>query len=119
MKRDMDLARRILLEIEEYDSARAPGIEFDGYTAEQIGYHIGLLGEAGLLDVIDTSSMNGISFIPYKLTWDGHEFLDAARDEGRWNKAMQTIKEKTGTVTFGVLVAYLIALTKEALGITD
>jgi uncharacterized protein DUF2513 len=30
------------------------------------------------------------------LTWAGHEFADAARDEKRWKKAMQSFERKAG-----------------------
>ena len=35
-----------------------------------------------------------------RLTWQGHEFLDAARNEDRWNQAKKTISEKGGSLTF-------------------
>jgi hypothetical protein len=40
-----------------------------------------------------------------RLTMAGHDFLEATRDETRWNKAMKTVSEKGGgAVTIGVLV---------------
>jgi hypothetical protein len=51
------------------------------------------------------------------LTWAGHEFADAARDETRWKKAMGFVKEKGGAVTIGVLTQLLISLMRGAFGI--
>ena len=81
MKRDMDLARLILMRIESQENYSDDiSCEFNGYTDEQVRYHIMLLNEAGLLDALDASSMKGINWIPRRLTWQGHEFLESARD---------------------------------------
>ena len=38
-----------------------------------------------------------------RLTMAGHDFLEAAKNEKIWKKAMKTVGEKGGTVTLGVL----------------
>jgi hypothetical protein len=48
------------------------------------------------------------------LTWQGHEFLDAARDESRWNKAKKIVMEKGGAITFEMLKQLLLELMKSA-----
>ena len=56
MKRDMDLVRAILLEVEKHSDGFAPcELEIDGYTPEQIAYHAYIMGEAGLVHAIDTT----------------------------------------------------------------
>jgi hypothetical protein len=48
MKRDMDLVRKILLQIEEHPHGFAPNyLAIEDYTQEQIGFHVLLMGEAG------------------------------------------------------------------------
>jgi hypothetical protein len=49
-----------------------------------------------------------------RLTWEGHEFLDAARDEKRWKKAMSTVKEKGGTITIEKYFSW-VSLTSNTL----
>ncbi|MFI4862089.1 MAG: DUF2513 domain-containing protein, partial [Phycisphaerales bacterium JB063] len=62
MKRDMELIRSILLICEDHEHGYAPEhIEVEGYTAEQIGFHIYLLGQAGYMNVADTSSFESPS----------------------------------------------------------
>jgi hypothetical protein len=51
------------------------------------------------------------------LTWAGHDFADAARDDSRWAKATAVVKERAGTVTFDVLKQVLANLIKVGLGI--
>ena len=54
-----------------------------------------LLDEAGLIEAIDLSSRNGPAWLPQRLTWAGHEFIEASRDESRWHKALNLMKEKS------------------------
>ena len=51
-----------------------------------------------------------------RLTWEGHEFLDAARDSKRWSKVMETVKELGGAVTFAGVKALLTVLMQQAIG---
>ena len=51
------------------------------------------------------------------LTWEGHEFAEAARDETRWEKAMGIVTEKGGAITIDVLKNLLSSLMKAALGL--
>lgn len=49
------------------------------------------------------------------LTWDGHEFLEAARDDSLWEKAKRLVLEKTGTLTFEALKLALMEAMKSSL----
>ena len=122
MQRDMDIARRILLEVEEFPFHGERMFSPESTTLANVpdnivSYHVMLLHEAGLLKGIDMSSMDGLKWVPTRLTWAGHEFLDAARDDGRWTKAKGTIREKAGTVAFEVLKELLAQLAKASLGL--
>ena len=46
-----------------------------------------------------------IRVIAFNLTWDGHEFLDAIRNEGTWNKIKAFVKEKSASLSFDVIKA--------------
>jgi YD repeat-containing protein len=113
MKRDMDLVRKILLAFDENRSGFAPRpLTIDGYTDEEVGYHVLLMDEAGLLvgkEVTSSSGSKSPSAIPIRMTWDGHDFLDAARDAGRWSKATAAV----GSAAFDVLKFALGALAKD------
>lgn len=93
MKRDMDLIRTILIDVEgipDADDSRT--LEFEGWTPEEVSYHIALLNEAGLVIGHDLSSSDGYEWTVRRLTWEGHEFLDSARNEFVWNEVMANIK---------------------------
>jgi hypothetical protein len=115
MKRDMDLIRKVLFEMEKWPlSGGGSDLEIQGYSGEEVTYHIMLLVEAGLIKALDASSRSGPAFIPVRLTWQGHEFLDAARDDTRWNKAKDAMN-KAGGFVFEVGKALLIELMKQQL----
>lgn len=119
MKRDLDLIRKMLLAVEDGPSGYAPHLVFEGYTDEQVGYHAYLLMDAGLARGADVTSHsnNSPEAIVQSLTWEGHEFIDAARDDTRWQKAKSIVAEKGGGITLDLLKALLVSLTKTALGL--
>jgi hypothetical protein len=115
----MDLIRKILLKIETYEHGFAPPkIEIQGYTQEQIGYHAILLGEAGLAEIVESSceESESPSAIILRLTWAGHEFLDAARENNIWNQAKDKIS-KVGGATIPIWTAVLTEIIKKQLGL--
>lgn len=114
MKRDMDLVRRILLEIEESDEWRSGAITYEDVDDEVVSYHVMLLFEAGLIDAIDVST-NTLRWHARSLTWHGHEFLDAARDDTRWILAKETISSKIGSLPFDILNQVLGQMIKSVI----
>lgn len=116
MKRDMDLARKILLELEDkpFDLGWVE-LEIPNSSDDVLSYHVMLLAQAGLLEAQDVSNMTARNWKPKWLTWQGHEFLEAARDETRWNQAKALMKEKTGGAVFEVLRDTLISLAKKGI----
>lgn len=120
MKRDMELVRKILMACEEDEHAIIAGsFQFDEYDDETVGYHNYLLVQAGLVEGSQTTALgdSSPSAIIHCLTWKGHEFIEAARDEGRWAKAKKLIQEKAGSATFDVVFGVLTSMIKGAVGI--
>jgi hypothetical protein len=77
MKRDMNLIRLLLLETE----GEEPKPDLSPYSGEQRVYHSALLIEAGLIDgqIIPNAIGLPARTVSLRLTWSGHEFLDATR----------------------------------------
>jgi hypothetical protein len=120
MKRDLDLVRKILLEMESQEhGTNADTLQVTGFTAEQIGFHVYLMNEAGLINAIERSYLGALSpeAFPLNLTWDGYEFLEAARDPTLWNQAKAKVIKPIGGVAFSVLLEWLKAEAKSRLGI--
>ena len=86
-----------------------------GLPDEQLQYHLQLLYEAGLIHGLDASSLDGPAFLPTRLTWHGHEFLEASRDDGMWEKAKTLALKKVGGLSLHVLVFALKEWAKQKL----
>jgi DNA-binding transcriptional ArsR family regulator len=121
MKRDMDLIRAILQKVEScedpYGLEHMP--EIDGYSRPQISYHMKLLSDAGLVEAqtIDEMGTDCADFMLINLTWQGQDFLDAAKDETLWKKAKETVIKPGASFTFDILLAWLKSQVGTALGL--
>lgn len=119
MTRDMDLVREILLAMDSHEHGYAPqSMQFDGFTDEQIGYHVYIMGQANLLEVADASFLDGSSpkAIPISLTWAGHEFLANARETANWLQAKKMM-QGAGQVSFQIWQAALSKVVMNSLGL--
>ena len=111
MQRDLDLIRRILLEAER--SALGPvglrDLRFDGHEEAQIAGHIDLLEEGGLAVALrraaDDGGMTTTGIL--RITWKGHEFLDAARNDGVWSSTRAMLESHGLTVPLDLLMELL------------
>jgi hypothetical protein len=121
MKRDMDLARKIMLAVEaEPHGNPAPVVfQIDGYDEETVGYHIYLLGQGGFMDVVDMGCFqdSSPSALPGPLTWAGHDWLDATRNDTIWNKVKSKLSTEGVTVSFDVAKALATSLVMARLGL--
>ena len=103
MKRDLDLIRIILLEVEDkYPGSGQMSItydHFDGYDSKVVAGHFDLLANSSYL-------LPGVNLCP-KNVWlsglsnDGHDFLDSVRDPIIWKKT-QDATEAVGSWTLSV-----------------
>jgi hypothetical protein len=110
VKRDMDLIRQIALTLEDAPTGYVlDGISVEGYTDEEVGYHQYLMLEAGLGRGADTTVLGSTSptALLTGLTWEGHEFAEAARADTLWAKAKRFIIDKGGPMTLAILQAVL------------
>lgn len=120
MKRDMYLARAILLWAEAQPGGTASGNpDLAGHSAAEIAYHVHLLWQAGLVSAFDiaSNSLPGPAARLTSLTWDGHDFLDAARNDGVWNQALRSILDSGKSFTFDLLKEALHQAARGALGL--
>ena len=119
MYRNMDLARAVLFELEKRPFQSAWHlIDIPGYSEEDVSYHIRLLREAGFIEAVDLTTL-GSPHPEWKaqtITWAGHEFLDSARDDTRWEKAKAVIKDKGAALTLEALKLVLSDMLRRTLG---
>ncbi len=115
MKRDMDLVRKLLLNLEGEEN-----IDLSSSSDEQKLYHTALLIDAELVfGAIARGGQGQISAAKaFNLTWKGHEFIDAARDEKSWSRALAKVKSTCGTATLGIIQELLNLALKDRLGLS-
>ncbi len=88
-------------------------MEIEGdYPADQIGYHVWLLGDAGLMKVTHVTSLGSDApqAIAMNLTWDGHDFIAVARNDAIWAHAKEKAKSVGGALSLGVFKQLLESL---------
>lgn len=115
MKRDMDLVRGILLAYETDEGSPYFTESLKDYDEKQVRYHIEIMCDAGLLEAMYHPASSGPFAerpLGYRMTWFGHDFLDAARDDTRWKKAKGIMKQ-IGGATFDIMKQILAALMAE------
>ena len=107
----MELVRKILVEVEALTDPRgAYRLTFDGFSDEEISYHIQLLAKHGLIEAVDYSTRGEFCWLVRNLKWDGHDFIDAIRDDSRWNRAKQWVADAGKTLTLESLKLAVKAL---------
>lgn len=117
MKRDPDLIRKLMLAIEAATDRKhfnlgghsyIPGhlVRVEGYPAEDVAYHLGLLTQSPWTYAIDMTTVDEPRFL-IRLTHDGRDFLDLARDDARWDAARRIVQQATGACDLVFLEAVL------------
>lgn len=108
MKRDVDLARQLLLDIENRGADCSVSVLRSGpnhEAEERVRYHLRLLIDAGLLKEIDRTA-GGVPCV--RLTDAGHEIVELSRSESRWREAKQECHQRTGGVSLIVVRGILV-----------
>ncbi len=119
MKRDMNLIRQIVLDLEKRDfGTTSDDIVIEGYTEYQITYHCELLFDVGYVVGYDVSTRGHKALAIQRLTSLGHDFADASRNESNWKKTISTISSKAGGFTADILLQYLKFEISKALGMS-
>jgi hypothetical protein len=117
MQRDLDLVRRILLHLEASGTEGRSWSGFGGAGGGEndpaaVHYHVQLMNDAGL---IQADELVPGQWWPERMTWAGHEFLDAARNDALWSEARRRIERRVGSAPFEVLRELLLQLARERL----
>ncbi len=132
MTRNWDLLRWILKQAESckggHPIVRTIGIyggshyklDIGERDFEEVCEHILLLRDNGLAEVREFGrTFEGSAGVALdRITMAGHDFLKVSRDDTLWQKAMNTVKEKGDSITLGVLIQLLSALTKQHFGLS-
>ncbi|MFT0546063.1 DUF2513 domain-containing protein [Allopusillimonas ginsengisoli] len=115
MKRNWDMIREVLIEVETLDSAQFETIQYgpasEGEEPEK-DMHGVLLWKAGFVEGADASCMDGDAVLAQGLTWAGHDLLETIRSKAVWERIKTTAHDKGIELTFDAVKALgKIALT--------
>jgi DNA-binding transcriptional ArsR family regulator len=123
----MDLIRRILVELGKTPNVEPSNfkelersLEEAGYSQEVFYQHLGLLKDAGFVEMLAELQPQGFSYRiyrPQRLTYSGYDFLEAIRDEGIFNKAKEVASEQTGGLVTTILRDLAIKFARQAAGL--
>jgi hypothetical protein len=108
MKRDMELIRQILQNVEKLEPEGDDPYEL--YQANTAGeaYQIALMKDAGLVDAeIKTTNLVPMNATIIRLTWAGHDFLDSSRDSTIWKLAKERVIKPGASWSFSILTEWL------------
>ncbi len=138
MKRDMDIVRRILLEIEGTDKCVIDlgeiGIESvtrlnRPSNLASLGYELqerGIVLDSELVELIKSKTYNYGLLVNegwiveanewriQSLSWEAHDFLDSTREESRWDRVNQYLKDR-GEDASGMPFSTLKAIVEKLL----
>ncbi len=105
MKRDMELIRKLLLIVESLPDEWDVGDSLDlDVSSSTVRGHLEILQEAGYLDIKISSFVGGgYSINKIRLTWKGHEFLDAVRSETIWKETKEAVTKTGGGMVVSVV----------------
>lgn len=117
MKRDMDLVRALLFEIENAESE----LSFNespiaGYSLGEVAFTVELMYGRGLISYgrVDRSAGGRVVMVGIQgLSWDGFDYLDTIRSDKVWGKAKDAIAKSIGDTSISVIkeVCRTVALT--------
>ena len=118
MKLKIELIKKILEHIELDNSWPDPihNMTVEGYEQIDVVYHLFLMGNSGLIRIIDCTTNAGKSCLVRDMTWEGHAFLANSKNPTNWEKfkdAMNTV----GDVSFDVAKATLASMAGAAVAV--
>ena len=108
MKRDMDAVRRILQATEALDHGQYLD-SIEGMDTDTFVHHVLLMQAGGLIEaraMAGSGSMANFANV-LRMTWAGHDFLDAARDDTLWQKAKTEVMRPGLSFTFDLVKDWL------------
>jgi hypothetical protein len=115
MKRNWDVIREILLRLEQKpaDEHTLQLSSFPEDRKAEFSYHAELLLEAGLVEermfkVVDPGPYD---FMLNRLRWNGHEFLNATRNDTIWNKTKEFFVSKGVSMTFDLVKSVAVNIS--------
>lgn len=118
MKRDLDLIRKLLIEIEAHQepfSSRT--LVIDGFDGAEIAYHVALIEQAGFVVARPLRSSGCLAeFHISALTFAGHDYLDAIRSPRVWQRVKDTAAQAGVSLSVEIAKDIALRITRQIIG---
>jgi hypothetical protein len=115
---DWECVRAILTALEdlpEQDGRLAPG-DVPGWAPQVVSYHVEVLAEAGLLKAQCVRALGAQTLcLAQRLTFAGHELLDAMRQATLWNRVKARVRDAGLSLSVEAVKLAASGLIKELL----
>ena len=102
MKRDLDLVRQILLQIEALPAGPPAQYRTSEIEDPVLLAHFELVLASGLVigKIARSQGARGDVISISGLTWEGHEWVEMVRSEAVWNETKATLLDGPGALTY-------------------
>lgn len=125
MRRNDDLIRSLMLHLEQADSYVNDGIELEGYTQDEVAYHLALIVRAGLAEgPAPKYSSSGsdptipIAVVVTRLSPEGHDFIASLRDDTVWAKVKERLAKVGGSASLEIIGQVGTSVVKQLVGLS-
>jgi hypothetical protein len=109
----MDLIRHLLLQIEAAGPHGLNQISSEAHDEGTIEYHMNLLINARFVDgKLEHTFGRNIHLDIKGLTWAGHDFLEAIKNDTVWNRTKSFIAQKGGGATIEIMRSLAVSFAK-------
>ena len=108
MKRDWDLIREVLLELEQLSGSGLEEIHYDPLNESDNpakDEQALILWKAGFIEGTNADTCSGNAVIAQGLTWAGHDLLATIESKPVWEQIKSTARDKGIELTFDVVKA--------------
>ena len=119
MKRDMDLVRQIMLNIEDRPAGPPVHFRMDEVEDRVLLGHLEMMIAAGLVTgkITQPHGARGSMIIVGDLSWEGHEWIETVRDQSVWDETSDTLMANGGAFTFELAKAVATRILRRKLSL--
>lgn len=106
MQRDWEIIRKILLKIEALptEDSTFTSNDLENVDSSIVAYQMRLMLDAKLIEGGCRDAIGAPFCHAFRLTWEGHEFLDTVRNDTVWNELKKQAKTKTIDLPIGIIL---------------
>ena len=119
MKRDLDLVRQVLLQIEALPAGPPAQYRTSEIDDPVLLAHFELVIAAGLVNgkIARSQGTRGDVISISGLTWEGHEWIEMVRSQTVWNEIKSTLLQHGGALTYELTKAVASKLLRARLAL--